>query len=745
MNRFVKKSLDPALVAVAALAVVASHAAAQVPLHEGEIAGVVRSSEGGAPLAGAAVVLVGSGRAVITHADGRFHIRVPETGSPVLRVERLGYRSVNLDVADMDRTEVLVITLEPAAVDIAGLVVTGSITERGADETLHPVNVLTGEELQRRLKETLAATLASEPGLTSISMGPATARPVIRGMSGDRVLILEDGQRVGDVSNSGSDHATGTDASTARRVEVVRGPAALMYGSNALGGVVNVIRDEIPADEVHHLHGTATLQTRTVNAGTMGSVSALFPTFFERVPARVEFSARTAGDLKTPQGILENTFLDTWSAGGGAAFVDGWGSVGGAFRYMKNDYGIPGGFVGGHAQGVRVEQERSSSKGRLTLDEGVGPFRALDVDVAHTWYRHSEIEPPDILGTFFKRQTLSADVVGRHGGLGALGGGAAGLRTSWERHDFAGSLSTPDAHLYTLAGFVVEEVDLGRLTLEAGARYDWTRADPIQKDPDSDIGDIRTRTFHAASGSLGVLFRVAEGVTLGASVARAFRTPDINELYSEGPHLASYSFEVGNPDLGTEVGTGLDAFLRVGAERLNAEVSAFHNVLTGYIYPRETGDTSRTRLPVFQFTGEDATLSGFEGHVAWNAVPGLVVEGTGSYVRGTLTDTDEPLPLMPPFQGRASAEFTRPAWFVRGEAELASRQDRVGAFETPTDGYAVFNAVAGVRLTLAGRLNALTVSLENLTDKIHRNHLSRVKAIMPEAGRGLNVTYRVVF
>lgn len=744
MNRPVKRIPVPAFVALAAVMAAVPGAAAQEPLHEGEIIGVVRASDTGGPLAGAAVILVGSGRTVITHADGRFHIRVPETGAPVLRVERLGYRSTNVDVAGLDRTQVFVISLDPAAVDIAGLVVTGSITERGSDETLHPVNVLTGEELQRRLKETLAATLASEPGLTLTSMGPATARPVIRGMSGDRVLVLEDGQRVGDVSNSGSDHATGTEASTARRVEVVRGPAALMYGSNALGGVINVIRDEIPADEVHHLHGTATLQTRTVNAGYMGSVSAVFPTF-ERVPARVEFSGRTAGDLKTPQGILQNTFLDTWSAGGGAAFVDGWGSVGGAFRYMRNDYGIPGGFVGGHEEGVRVEQERSSTKGRLALDEGVGPFRSLEVDAAHTWYRHSEIEPPDILGTFFKRQTLSTDVLARHAGLGAAGGGAVGLRASWERHDFAGSLSTPDAHLYTLAGFVVEEVELGAVTLEAGVRYDWAQADPLQKDPDSDIGDIRTRTFHAASGSVGVLFRASGLVTLGASVARAFRTPDINELYSEGPHLAARSFEVGNPDLGTEVGTGVDGFVRMGSERFRAEFTGFHNVLSGYIYPRETGDTSRTRLPVFQYSGEDATLSGFEGQLQWNLVQGLVVEGTGSYVRGTLSNTDEFLPLMPPLQGRGSVEFTRPAWFVRGEAELAARQERIGMFETPTDGYAVFNAVAGVRLTLAGRLNALTVSLENLTDKIHRNHLSRVKAIMPEAGRGLSVTYRVVF
>jgi iron complex outermembrane receptor protein len=712
--------------------------------HDRDLRGVVRSADTGQPLAGTAVTLVGSTRTVITHADGQFHIHV--SGSPpwLLRIERLGYRSLDLEVGEGSATPLLTVALEPAAVDIAGLVVTGALTERGADEALHPVDVLTGEELQRRLRETLAATLAAEPGVSATSMGPATARPVIRGLSGDRVLVLEDGMRVGDVSSSGADHATATDGAGARRVEVLRGPAALLYGGNALGGVVNIIRDEIPTDEVHHLHGTATLQGRTVNGGVMGSVSALMP-LSERVPLRVELSGRTGGDLSTPLGTLENTQLESLSAGAGSSLFTGWGSAGGAFRYYRNHYGIPGGFVGGHAEGVRVEMERTSTRARLAVEQPVGPFRTLQADAAYTWYRHTEIEPPDIVGTFFKRQVVSTEVVGRHDGITPVSSGAVGLRGAWERHGFAGSLSTPDTHLSTLGLFALEEAELGPVTLEAGLRWDWARADPVQKDPDSDIGDVRTRTFQAASGSFGALWRVADGVALGGSVARAFRIPDVGELYSEGPHLAAYIFEVGNPDLSTEVGTGLDAFVRLGGERLRAEVSAFHNRISGYIYPRETGDTSRVRLPIFQFSGEDATLTGFEGQVEWSPGGGLVLSGSTSYVRGTLSDDGLPLPLIPPLQARMAAEYTEPAWFLRVEGVAADRQGRVGEFEAPTAGYTLLNLSAGVRRTFGGRLHALTVTLDNATDRIYRNHLSRVKEIMPEAGRGLTATYRVAF
>ncbi len=733
--------------ALALVAGLAASSAGQTP--GGDVEGVIRDARTGAPLAGADVTMVGTGRFAVTHGDGTFHIHGLAHGAYTLRVRRLGYGDRTLEVQVGDGTAgteeaPLVIELSPSPLAMAELVVTGAITERGAAEAIRPVNVLAGEEFQRRLAETVASTLASEPGLSSTSMGPATARPVIRGMSGDRVLMLEDGQRVGDVSSSGADHATALDPSTARRIEVVRGPGALLYGSNALGGVVNVIRDEIPTEVSHHFTGAATLQTRTINDGYGGSFQGRIPVT-DHVPLRIELSGRTASDLHTPIGSLENTHLDTWALGAGSAWVDEWGSAGAAFRLFKNDYGIPGGFVGGHAQGVRVDMLRTSSKALLNWDRPVGPFENVQVDATHTWYRHEEIEPPDILGTLFQRNLVSSDALARHAAWGPFSAGAAGARLSWEQQEFGGSLFTPDTRRYTAAVYLFEEIEFGAVTAEAGLRYDFAHSDPLEEDPDSDIGNIRARTFHAASGSVGMLYRTESGVSLGVSVARAFRTPDVNELYSEGPHLAAYSFEVGNPDLDTETGTGVDGFVRVVNDRVQAEFTGFYNRLGGYIFPVETGDTSRVRLPVFQYRGDDAKLLGFEGQLEWGVLPDLVLEATTSYVRGTLTAADEPLPLIPPWQSRVAVEYERPGGFVRAESTLTSEQDRLGPFEETTDGYAIYSLGAGLRRTVGGRLNVLTVTLDNLTDEVYRNHLSRVKSIMPEAGRGLSVTYRVVF
>ena len=268
----------------------------------------------------------------------------------------------------------------------------------------------------------------------------ATARPVIRGLGGDRVLLLEDGSRVGDVSGGGPDHATALDPSAARRIEVVRGPAAVLYGSSALGGVINVIRDEVPSDVPHHFTGAVAVRGRTVDDGWSGSAEARLPVT-ERIPLRLEVSGRSAGDLATPGGPLGNTGGQSLDASIGSAWVGERGHVGAAFRAYRNDYGIPGGFVGGHADGLDIRMRRTSTKLRAAYRPATGPFRTLEVDGTHTWYEHKEIEPPDILGTLFRLQTLSLDVLARHDRWGPFSSGATGVRAARESFRFGGALA----------------------------------------------------------------------------------------------------------------------------------------------------------------------------------------------------------------------------------------------------------------------------------------------------------------
>ena len=707
--------------------------------------GVVRDAETRAPLAGVVVSLAGTRHSTLTDGSGSFRLEAVVAGpAPAIRVERLGYRSRTVDLAEDRAAGPIVVELVASPIALSGLVVTGAVTARTAQETLRPVNVVAGEELQGSLEGTVAGALAGQPGLAVATMGPAAARPVIRGLGGDRVLMLEDGVRVGDVSSTGSDHATALDGSSARRVEVVRGPAALLYGSSALGGVINVIRDEIPTTVPSRPSGAASVRGGTVANSVAGSVASTFG-LTERVPLRLEASGRTAGDLKTPAGLLSNTAADTWNAGAGASYVGEWGHAGASFRSYRNAYGIPGGFEGGHEEGVRIEMERMSTKFHATVDQPSGWHDKIEVHGSYTWYRHQEIEPPDILGTLFKLQATNVKVLAYPAPTGPFSAAVSGARVSREDFAFGGDVDTPNSRRTTLSAFRFWEMDFDPIRVEGGLRYDWTKTDPLKDDPNSEIGNVRDRTFHAISGSLGILYSAGAGVVLGATAGRAFRTPDVNELYSEGPHLAAYYFEVGNPSLDAETGNGVDLFVRYGGDRLRAEVTGFYNAISGYVYGQRTGETSRVQLPIYQYQGKDAVLAGFEGALDWDLGRGWAFHGNASYVRGELQDTQQPLPLIPPLQGRAAVEHEHPAWFVHAEAEFAARQDRVDEFEQPTDGYVVFNAAAGVRLTLAGRLNVITANLRNATNQQYRNHLSRVKEIMPEAGRGLSIAYRVVF
>ncbi|MXW68151.1 MAG: TonB-dependent receptor [Gemmatimonadales bacterium] len=729
------------ITAALAMAVGATGSSAQVE-HPGEIEGVVRDADSDEPLAGALISIAASGRTAVSHGDGTFHVPVPGPRVYTVRIERLGYRTVSLEV-DASREEIVVVEMEAHPISLPDLVVTGSVVARVANEVLRPTSVFAGEDLQRRLAGTLAETLSSEPGLAVSSMGPSSVHPVIRGLSGDRILMLEDGERVGDEFASGPDHATAIDPSSARRVEVIRGPGAILYGSNALGGVINVVRDDVPSSVPHHLTGAFTLQGQTVSNAASGSLHLTYG-LTDRIPVRLELGLRSSGDLKTPVGPLQNTSTDVREISGGTSWVDDWGHAGATFRYYGNDYGIPGGFVGGHEAGVRVEMQRTATRLRSVLRPS-GAFESVEIDAGHTWYEHREIEPPDILGTLFERQTVSGEVLARHRGLGPFSSGGVGTRASWEDFGFGGSLFTPNSTQASFAVFALEEVDLNPIRLEAGLRYDWVRVRPDREDPSSDIGHIRERSFGAVSGSLGALAQLTPSFTVGASVARAFRTPSVNELFSEGPHLAAYAFEVGNPSLETERGTGIDLFARLTGDRLNAEISWFHNAIADYVFPLETGELSRVRLPIFQFQGEDAVLTGFESALEWAPVGDLTLEAVASYVQGRIEATDEPLPLIPPLQGRFAIGYAPRNWFVEAETRVATRQNRTGAFETPTDGYAVFDLSAGLRITVMGRLNVITVRGENLGNAVYRNHLSRVKEIMPEAGRSITVAYRVVF
>jgi iron complex outermembrane recepter protein len=726
------------------------------------ITGFVRDSATGAPLAAAVVRIVELHRETRTHQDGRFIITVVPAGEYTVAVQRIGYRSATRMVrVGRDPLDITILVRE-APLQLAASVVTGQISERGSADAITSTTVLSDAKLDRRLDGTLGSTVVGTPGVSVTQMGPATARPVLRGMSGDRVLILEDGQRPGDLSSTSMDHAVAIDPLTASKVEVVRGPMSLLYGSSALGGVVNLIRSEVPTIAAPHAHGTVSAQVSSVNAGMTAGAMAEAP--FLGLTVRGEVSARHAGDLRTPAGVMGNTQVDLLNGSVGASKVGDWGYSGVSYRYYANDYGLPGGFIGAHPNGVDITMRRHTVRSETEWHPRAGFFESVKANVNFTDYQHDEVTPGGSVATRFAQLMTVGEIVTRHRAVGPFANGAMGVRGQYRDVLTAGALRTPNTADWSAAFFVIEEAGTGPLRLQVGARYDLARFMPLEAASvvvQDDTIAAGVRDFGALSASVGALYKLENGLRFGASVSRAYRTPDFNELYSDGPHLAAYSYDVGNPRIGQEVGLGVDLFARLERDRVRAELAAFSNRMDGYVFPRNTGELGRQgERWKFQYVNEDARLAGVEGEAEFTLAQHLVLEASASYVRGTIRgDRDtipglngEPdriesadLPLMPPLNGRVGLRHETARTSYGAGARWAARQDRLGDFETVTDAYATGDLFISWRLLLGGQLHAITLRVDNVLDAEVRDHLSRTKLILPEAGRNVSLLYRVQF
>ena len=607
------------------------------------------------------------------------------------------------------------------------------------------------------------------------SYGPAPAQPVVRGMGGDRVLVLEDGQRTGDLATTGPDHAVGVDPSSAQRIEVVRGPAGLLYGSNALGGVINVIREEIPRTLPEQRSGSFNIGGASVNRGIAAGATVSVPVGLSYA-LRGEITAREGGDMRTPLGRLPSTDSRGLTGSLGASWLPPWGFLGVSYRGYKLDHGIPGEFQGeqipgAHEGGADAETSRHVGRFQMGHFSGLGPFSSLQVEGNLIRYVHREIEGvlesgERVLGTSFDQVTATVNALAGHQHTPGTfrEEGTVGVFASFRDLITGGAFpGVRDAREYNVAFFVHEEVEMGRYRVQVGARYDWHRVEPVDTRP-IDAGDgllpVATRTFGDLSGSVSGLVDLGGGWVLGTSLARAFRTPSVRELFSSGPHLADFSYDVGNPELGSEVGLGADIFLRGNLAWANLEASIFRNRIRNFIHDRPTGlvDPRFRRFPLYVADGADAEFLGADGRIEVEVLPSVVLDGTFSYVRAEYQESGNPLPSMPPLSGGVRVRYEPAGYFVTAGWDGTGSQRRVsppipdpqeeGAFilpERPTAGHHLMNLGAGIRWVRGDRLHSLTLGIDNLLDRTWRDHLSRTKEVAPEGGRNLQLLYRVNF
>lgn len=757
------------------------------------------------PVRDAEIFLIGANRKSRPDQDGRFAFLDLKAGDYTLRILSDEYGSVVRDIIIEDgQTNELTIYFD--VVIHEAFTVTASPKVKSISDVNQAVDVLNEQDLLEKLQPTLGETLAEEAGVSSTHFGAGSSRPVIRGLGGDRVRMLEGGLDVGDASSVSADHAVGVDLLGAESIEIVRGPAGLRYGSSAVGGVVNIIDNRIP-EFLPSEKIAGTLELRADTAADERTAGLVADGALGRIAWHAAASTREADPYEIP-GVpeidppadetfgptLENSWVENKRFTAGLSYVRDRGFIGLSFSNLDNQYGVPGHEHAhdhdhdgddDHDEGEdhhdedELEDEPEEESVSIDMEDrrwdmAAGfnfqdfwadeiRFRMSSVD-----YEHQELEG-EAIGTLFTNDYLEARTEITHSQLGPFTSGAFGIQYSDRDFEAVGEEAFVDPNQTEKLGiFAYEEIDFGHWSASFGARLQRQSSkgsiteheheheddhdheeegEPEEEEHEEGETEYYDISFNGTALAAGLVYGKTSPYSIGMNLTRTDRAPTPEELFSLGPHLATRSFELGDPNLSEETSTGFDILLRKKEGRLTGELSLFYNRFDGYIYQRFTGE-EEDGLDVYRFSQADADFTGGEAHLDFSLIHRdphhLDFELFYDWVRAELED-GSPLPRITPARYGAWISYRGERLWAKVEARVTEDQDRVAAFETPTDGHTMINALIGYRFLIGTSVNHLLLRGTNLGDEEARNHVSFLKNDILLPGRNLTLSYRVHF
>lgn len=702
------------------------------------VSGTLTNALSGDPISNVPVTLQSPAatRQTRSGSDGRYAFSEVMAGKYeiVVRVDGFLPSRTNVDVNGTTLTSDVQLSPELHFTEVTSV----SPDAKDSFVSFQSTEALGGQELTKELQPTLGATLENQAGVALRSFGPGPARPVIRGMDGDRVLIAENGLRMGDLSSQSGDHGINVNPASAERIEVVRGPATLLYGANAIGGLVNVVTNEIPTAPVTKATGLVTFDAASgaPGGGSAGNVTLGNGRFAVNLAA----AGRRQGDFRSPEGTIPNSFNRAGMAQVGASYTANNGFLGASVGYDKTHYGIP--LVEEGQTNLNPRRQNFTVRGEK---RGMGSFfDSFRGSLGVRRYRHDELDGEEV-ATSFRNDTSELELLAHHGAARKVHGAVGGSILTREFAATGEEALSPLVNQKGFAAYLYEEVSASsRVQLQVGGRVDRSMFRPRALEPNTDFTNV--------SGSFGLVVTPTQATSLAFSVARASRNPAIEELYFHGPHPGNNAVENGSPDLDSEHALGVDASLRWRNAVASGEITFFASRISNFIFRRFTGDVEDD-LAVTEFDQADARMAGMESHLDVRVGPIVWIEGGLDYVRGDLTSLDLPMPRVPPLRGLAGVHVRKNAFEAGVDGTFTAKQDRVYALgfsgttigETPTDGYNVAKIFASYTFGSTTTANTITVRLDNATNTLYRNHLNYLKDLAPEMGRNFAVVYSVRF
>lgn len=743
----------------------------------GTVRGTVRYEINDNPLPHVLVQLVQLRRSTETDEDGTFEFVEVPAGTYTVTTHREG-------IPDVART-VTVTSGSVATIDfrlrITGpreqVTVTAAGVEESTFEAFSSVNSVDATTLIEESHPGIGEVLEKEPGIAKRSFGPGSSRPVIRGFDGDRVLVLKDGLRVGSIGSQSGDHGEPIDVLALERLEVVKGPATLLYGSNAIGGVVNAItRDEQSSHAGLRGYLSALGGTTNSQGGVSGGLDFGYKNFLFWGNA----TGQRTGDYNTPLGRIPNSKSRMGGGEGGFGYFGDKAFFSASFGYDKRRYGIPfaGEFHHHHDDDDDDHDAHDLSalrSGKIKLqrqdddddhdhdDEDVdvdmrrrnfrvsGGFRNIDsfvsgmrINLDFTNYRHRELEGGEV-GTVFDNRIFSYRTQFEQRQYRRLSGrfGFEGFTREYETVGAEQLISGPvDQTMFSVFG--LEEISFERVRIQLGGRVETNR----YRTADSSLPN---RNFTGFSGAAGVRFGLYDGGAFLVNYTHSHRAPALEELYNFGPHIGNLTFEIGNPNLRRERSDGVDFSFRHSTRRARLDATVYYYNIKDFVFLApvdEDGDGEidfEDGLPVAEFLQEDSRFVGADFGAAFDLNQYFTLNLGLDVVNARLKEGDIPLPRIPPVRGRIGFEARYGGFSFRPEVLLVKDQDRIFPTETRTAGYAVFNILSSYTIARPHYLHIFSVNAFNLGDRVYRNHLSFIKDLAPEIGRGVRFSYTVRF
>ena len=715
------------------------------------VSGRIQSSEDKKPLQSVNIVIPNLELGSTTDINGQFTINNLPLDNIELEISILGYRDTTLFLQiDNSLVNLGNILLDPEILHFEEINV-----EVHSD--LEPTSSLSsismsGKKMQENMKGSVAQTLKNELGVAIQSMGQGTTRPILRGYSGDRFLITENGFETGDLSHTSVDHALSMDLGGVEEIEIIRGPRSLLFGSNTISGVVNVDKNSMPEVKFDHFHSYFTSAYNSGNKGFFNNISFIAP--MNKNDFRFSFQTRKADNEMTPIGELKNTSLkNTEWFFGLRRYNDGRrGTV--TIENIKMNYGIPGS-PEGHISGVDLQMNKTTQKFNYHQDIDFKGFETFDIDQKFTRYDHSEFESNKDFAAVRLAQDIffiQSKITGLKRELGAA--------VKYRLFKAGGFYWTPNTSESNFSVFGFREKELFGLTGQVSFRGEYSIIDPKinkgAKFSNIDGNSVAMKNFGFLSISAG-LIKSWKNLQFSSTIMRTGRTPGIEDLFSDGPHLGSYSYEIGNPDLDFEETFGLENSMQYQKDKFFLLLNGFFNkspnfhqymkMGNGYILGSdwiEWGSGSTGWLYKYQMRGVQTEISGGEVQMGYK---GKIIDITTdlSFVRGKNISDNDNIAFMPPdkigllFSTKSNKHLT-------GSVRISKVLDQknISEFETITPGYLLIDFFGSYTFGSREGTHRLVFQINNLLDKTYYNHLSKIKSIMPESGRSFSLQYRVL-